>query len=278
MFADALGDTNLGSDAERPAKPRLLVRVRDAIRARHYSRRTESSYAGWIRRYILFHDKRHPSEMGADEIRGFLTSLAVDGRVAASTQNQALSALLFLYKEVLGQDVPWIEGVVRAKRPQRLPAGLTREEVRAVTTRLQGAPRLMTMLMYGAGLRLLECAQLRVKDVDFSSNQIVVRGGKGGKDRVTVLPAAVKADLTRHLECVQKQHRADLARDAGWVELPDALVRKYPNAGREWAGPASPNERPATRSVTRLRRTFWRMGTTSERSKSCSGIATSRPR
>jgi integron integrase len=173
--------------------------------------------------------------MGAEEIRHFLTSLAVDGEVAASTQNQALSALLFFYREVLQQEVPWLDGVVRAKSPQRLPVVLTRDEVRTVMEQLHGVPRLMALLLYGAGLRLLECARLRVKDVDFTSNQITVRSGKGAKDRITMLPAAVKPDLARHLERVQRQHLADLQRGAGWVELPDALARKYPNAGREWA-------------------------------------------
>ena len=183
---------------------------------------------------ILFHGKRHPAEMGPAEITHFLTSLAVNEKVAASTQNQALSALLFLYRAVLEQDLPWIDGVVRAKRPERLPVVLTRDEVRAVLKQLVGEPCLMGLLLYGAGLRLLECARLRVKDVDFASNQIVVRDGKGHKDRVTMLPAAVKSRLARHLEVVRRQHQLDLERGAGWVELPDALTRKYPNAGREW--------------------------------------------
>ncbi|MDR7475947.1 MAG: integron integrase, partial [Armatimonadota bacterium] len=172
--------------------------------------------------------------MGAVDITEFLTSLAVQRKVAASTQNQALSALLFLYRGVLGQDVPWLDGVVHAKRSRRLPVVLTREEVRALLGHLQGVPRLMALLLYGAGLRLLECARLRVKDIDFSRNQIVVRAGKGDKDRVTVLPAAVKADLAQHLERVRRQHERDLTRGAGWVELPGALMRKYPSAGREW--------------------------------------------
>jgi integron integrase len=217
-----------------PPKPRLLDRVRVAIRGRHYSHRTEEAYVAWIRRYILFHGKRHPVEMGAAEITRFVNWLAVDRKVAASTQNQALSALLFLYREVLELDLPWLDGVVRAKRPQRLPVVLTRDEVRAVFQPLTGVPRLMAYLLYGAGLRLLECCQLRVQDVDFAANQIVVRSGKGDKDRATMLPAAVKADLARHLESVRNQHRRDLARGAGWVELPTALDRKYPNAGREW--------------------------------------------
>src|SRR2546426_5121575 len=156
---------------------------------------------GWIRRYIFFHGKRHPAEMGAPEITRFLGSLAVDGNVAASTQNQARS-----YREVLELDLPWLDGVVRAKRPQRLPVVLTRDEVRTVLQPLKGVPRLMACLLYGAGLRLLECCQLRVQDLDFGANQIVVRSGKGDKDRATMLPAAMKADLARHLGTVQQQH------------------------------------------------------------------------
>jgi integron integrase len=220
--------------ATEPPKPRLLDRVREAIRARHYSRRTEKSYVAWVRRYILFHGKRHPAEMGAPEITRFLNFLAVDRTVAASTQNQALSALLFLYREVLDQDLPWLDDLVRAQRPPRLPVVLTRDEVRAIVERLSGVPRLMALLMYGAGLRVLECARLRAKDLDFSTNQLVVRSGKGDKDRVTMLPATVKADLARHLASVRVQHQRDVAAGAGWVELPAALGRKYPNAGREW--------------------------------------------
>ena len=217
-----------------PRPPRLLDRVREAIRLRHDSRSTEKSYVGWIRRYILFHGKRHPAEMGAPEVTRFLSSLAVQGKVAASTQNQALSALLFLYRHVLQQDLPWLDDVVRARRPKRLPIVLTRDEVRAVISELYGTPRLMATLLYGSGLRLLECCRLRVQDVDFGMNQIVVRDGKGAKDRVTVLPAVAKGALTQHLQRVKRQHEADLARGAGWVELPGALARKYPNAGREW--------------------------------------------
>jgi integron integrase len=173
--------------------------------------------------------------MGASEVTRFLSSLAVDGRVAASTQNQALSALLFLYRDVLEVDLPWLDAIVRAKRPERLPVVLTRDEVRAVLQRLQGVPRLMACLLYGAGLRVLECCRLRVQDVDFATNQIVIRSGKGDRDRVTTLPAIARADLTQHLEAVRAQHHDDLAVGAGWVELPTALLRKYPNAGGEWA-------------------------------------------
>ena len=171
-----------------PPKPRLLDRVRQALRARHMSRRTEEAYVAWIRRFIFFQDKRHPAEMGAAEVTKFLTSLAVDGQVAASTQNQALSALLFLYKDVLEVDLPWLDGIVRARRPERLPVVLSRDEVRALFQRLDGVSRLMASLLYGAGLRVLECCRLRVQDLDVATNQIVVRGGKGDKDRVTMLP------------------------------------------------------------------------------------------
>ena len=219
---------------ETAPKPRLLDRVRHAIEARHYSRRTEKAYVHWIKRYIFFHGKRHPAEMGTAEVTAFLTSLAVQSKVAASTQNQALSALLFLYREVLGVELPWLDDVVRAKRPLHLPVVLTRDEVRAILQRLDGVPRLMAILLYGAGCACLECCRLRVKDVDFAMNQITVRDGKGQKDRPTMLPAAVKAELAAHLERVRAQHQADLRRGAGWVELPGALMRKYPNAGREW--------------------------------------------
>jgi integron integrase len=218
-----------------PQPPRLLDRARLAIRARHYSPKTEEAYVAWIKRYIFFHGKRHPGEMGADEVTRFLSSLALHGRVSASTQNQALSALLFLYQEVLQQDLPRLDGIVRAKRPSRLPVVLTQAEVQAVLAHLRGTPRIMATLFYGAGLRLMECARLRVKDVDFASNQILVRDGKGQKDRATLLPATSKTDLARHLEAIRQQHQRDLSQGAGWVALPGALERKYPNAGREWA-------------------------------------------
>ena len=172
--------------------------------------------------------------MGAPELTRFLSSLAVEGQVAASTQNQALSGLLFLYREVLELDVPWLDGIVRAKRPVRLPVVLTRQEVQAVLQPLKDVPRLMACLLYGAGLRLLECCRLRVQDLDFGANQIMVRGAKGDKDRMTMLPAVVQADLARHLDRVRELHQRDLQAGAGWVELPTALARKYPNAGREW--------------------------------------------
>jgi integron integrase len=213
----------------------LLDQVREAIRTRHYSRRTEESYVAWIRRFIIFHGKRHPKEMGEAEISAFLSGLAVKSKVSVSTQNQALCAILFLYREVLKLDLCRLEDVVRAKISRRLPVVLTRDEVRIVLEQLCGTVPLMTTLLYGSGLRLLECARLRIKDVDFGSNRITVRAGKGDKDRVTLLPATVKDDLARHIERVRKQHQKDVEEGAGWVELPAALARKYPNAGREWA-------------------------------------------
>jgi|KBSSwiStaDraftv2_1062776.scaffolds.fasta_scaffold11910_4 integron integrase len=215
-------------------KPRLLDRVREALRVRHYSRRTEEVYVAWIRRYIFFHGKRHPAELSGPDVTRFLNALAVERRVAASTQNQALSALLFLYRDVLGVELPWLDDIVRAKRPERLPVVLSRDEVRALIQRLDGPPRLMAYLLYGAGLRVMECCRLRVQDVDFGTNQIVVRGGKGDKDRTTMLPAMAKAKLVGHLSAVRAQHQQDLAAGSGWVELPTALARKYPQGGRQW--------------------------------------------
>ena len=237
--AQTISDSN--SAAQN--KPRLMDQIRSAIRVRHYSRRTEEAYLGWIRRFIVFHGKRHPAEMGAEEITRFLSSLAMDRHVSASTQNQALSAILFLYRYVLNQEVPWLDDLVRAKRPQRLPVVWTRDEVKKVLDQLSGTNWLMAALLYGAGLRLLECLQLRIKDVDFGANQILVRGAKGNKDRVTLLPAVVRPVVARHLERVRAQHQRDVAIGAGYVELPEALALKYPNASREiawqWVFPAT---------------------------------------
>jgi len=233
------------AEGTRPFRPaaRLLDRVRLAVRARHYSPRTERAYVDWMRRFVLFHGKRHPSGMGAEEISRFLTHLAAERRVTASTQSQALSAILFLYREVLRQEMAWVDGVVRAKRPERLPVVLSREEARAVLGELNGTPRLMAALLYGSGLRLLECARLRVKDVDLEGERLLVRAGKGDKDRMTLLPRTLKPALLRQLERVHEQHRRDLEAGAGWVELPHALARKYPTAGRErgwqWVFPAT---------------------------------------
>jgi integron integrase len=217
-----------------PPKPKLLDQVRQAIRARHYSDRTEKAYVHWIKRFVLFHNKRHPLEMAEPDIAQFLSSLATEGRVSASTQNQALNALLFLYHEVLSKKIGLINGVVRAKRPQRLPVVLTKDEVKRVLDRMNGVPRLMAILLYGAGLRLMECCRLRIKDIDFSRNELVVRSGKGNKDRYTMLPSTVRDSLIQHLRGVKAQHDEDLKNGLGRVSLPNALDRKYPNAGKEW--------------------------------------------
>ena len=224
------------SSSPRRQRPRrLLDRVREVLRRKHYSYRTEQAYIHWIKRYILFHNKRHPKEMGGPEIEAFLTHLAVEENVAASTQNQALSALLFLYREVLRREIDVPIEAVRAKKPKRLPTVLTREEVRRVFAHLSGVHLLMAQLLYGSGLRLMECLRLRVKDVEFARHQIVVRDGKGHKDRITVLPEVIVEPLRRHLQRVQDIHKRDLARGFGAVHLPNALARKYPNAEREWA-------------------------------------------
>jgi len=214
--------------------PKLLDQVRGKIRLKHYSIRTEEAYVDWIKRFVLHFDKRHPAEMGAREVEAFLTHLAVHGRVAAATQNQAKSALLFLYREVLEQDLPWLENVERAKAPKRLPVVLTHEEVQAALSRLAGTHWLVAALLYGAGLRIMEALRLRVKDVDFARGEILVREGKGFKDRVTMLPGLVADPLKAHLKQVRALHERDLAEGYGDVYLPYALDRKYPNAAREW--------------------------------------------
>lgn len=215
-------------------KLKLLDQVRQKIRIKHYSIRTEQAYVEWIRRYILYHQKRHPQDMGKPEIEQFLTHLAVERNVAASTQNQALSAILFLYKEVLQQDIGWLDGMEHAKRPARLPVVLTATEVRAVLAHLDGRHRLMANLLYGSGLRLMECVRLRVKDLDFEYRQLTVRDGKGQNDRRTLLPESLIEPLKTHLADVKIVHHQDLQEGFGDVYLPFALARKYPNAGREW--------------------------------------------
>jgi integron integrase len=215
--------------------PKLLDQVRGKIRLKHYSIRTEQAYVDWIKRFILHFDKRHPRELGAAEVEAFLTHLAVAGNVAAATQNQAKSALLFLYREVLETELPWLDNVERARTPKRLPVVLTREEVQGVLGRLTGTHWLIASLLYGAGLRIMEGLRLRVKDVDFSRREILVRDGKGFKDRVTMLPAALAAPLAEHLERVKALHGRDLAAGRGAVYLPYALERKYPGAARDWA-------------------------------------------
>ena len=216
------------------SQPRLLDQVREVIRMRHYSIRTEQAYVQWIRRFILFHGKRHPREMGAPEVTAFLSDLALQRNVAASTQNQALHAILFLYRDVLKLVLPWLDQIARAKKPQRLPVVFTREEVKALLAQLQGTTWLMAMLTYGSGLRLLECLRLRVKDVDFHYKQLMVRDAKGQKDRVTMLPHSLIDPMRTHLARVRQLHEIDLREGFGRVYLPHALATKYPTADREW--------------------------------------------
>jgi integron integrase len=217
-----------------PRAPKLLEQVSIAIRARHYSARTEDSYRRWIRRFIIFNGRRHPLELGEEDVTRFLSYLAIDLKVSSATQNQALSAILFLYRAVLKRNLDWMNGIVRAKRPQKLPVVLTHAEALAVIRRMHGIPRLMASLLYGSGIRLSECAGLRVKDLDFARGEITVRSGKGKKDRMTLLPASLNARLGEHLSRVRILHERDLRRGRGTVALPEALSRKYPGASREW--------------------------------------------
>jgi integron integrase len=214
--------------------PKLLQRLREALRAYHYSPRTEEAYVGWVRRYVRFHGLRHPGELGQEEIRRFLTALAVRGRLSASSQTQALSALVFLYREVLHFEPGDLGEPIRAKQPVRLPVVLTREEVRALLARLDGVPRVVCILLYGSGLRLLEALELRVKDVDFPTGEIRVRRAKGSKDRITVLPGALAGELQQHLERVRRLHQRDLEQGTGKAPLPYAYERKAPGAVKDW--------------------------------------------
>ena len=214
--------------------PRLYDRMVEVLRTRHYSRRTEKAYLHWIRHFLLFHNGTHPREMAEGDVNRFLTHLAVEKNVAASTQNQALAAVLFLYEHVLEQPLNRIEGVVRARKPKRLPVVMTRDEVEAVLAPLDGLPRLVCALQYGSGFRVLEALQLRVKDLDFSGGEIILRDAKGRKDRVTMLPEVLVEALQDHLQRVREQHETDLKNGLGQVPLPHALARKYPNADREW--------------------------------------------
>ena len=213
---------------------RLLDRVHEAIRARHYSPRTEKAYVGWIRRFILFHGRRHPAAMGNEEITQYLTHLAVEGKVSPSTQTQALSAILFLYRYVLVQDIQKLENVVRAKPAKRLPVVLSRTEVSAVLGELHGPQWMMGVLLYGAGIRVLECLQLRIKDLDVDQQRIFIRSGKGGKDRYALFPDQLREPMKEHILSVRALHERDLRQGAGWVELPTAIGRKYPRAGSSW--------------------------------------------
>jgi len=217
-----------------PGQPRLLDRVREAIRARHYSLRTEEAYVGWIRRFILFHQKRHPIEMAEPEINAFVTHLAVQSSIGASTQTQALSALMFLYRHVLRKPLPDLDTVIRAKRPGRLPSVLTRSEVKRILGRMNGTPRLVATLLYGTGMRLLECLRLRVKDLEFGNNRVIVRDTKGGEDRVVPFPVVARAEMPSWLSRVKRIHDSDLADGFGSVYLPDAIARKFPGSEREW--------------------------------------------
>jgi integron integrase len=217
-----------------PEPPKLLDRVRHKIRLRHYSIRTEQAYVDWIKRFILFHGKRHPESLGAPDVEAFLTHLAVERKVAAATQNLAKSSILFLYRDVLGRDLPWLQNVERARTPTRLPVLLTRIEVAGVLARLHGVHALLGRLLYGSGMRIMEGVRLRVKDVDFARREILIRDGKGFKDRVTMLPRSALQPLRAHLASVQRQHALDLTDGFGEVWLPFALARKYPAAGREW--------------------------------------------
>jgi integron integrase len=235
------------NDTQQVRTPRLLDQVRDEIRFRHYSIRTEQAYLGWVKRYILFHGKRHPRDMGADEVTRFLTHLAVQGNVAASTQNQALNAILFLYREVLKIELPWLDGIHRAKKPARLPVVLSRDEVRKLLAQLDGTQWLIAALLYGAGLRLLEALRLRVKGIDFHYKQLIIRDAKGQKDRVTTLPEKLIEPLHTQLVRVRELHRQDMEDGYGRVYLPHALAKKYPNANREWAWAA--HAHPCARGI-----------------------------
>ena len=230
------------SSKTNPEAPRLLNQVRDKIRLKHYSIRTEQAYTDWIRRFILYHQKRHPEEMGAVEVEQFLTHLAVAGKVSVSTQNQAKSALLFLYRDVLEMELPWLDGVTQAKNGKRLPVVLTVKETLRLLDKLEGTTGLIARLLYGSGMRVMEGARLRVKDIDFERCELIVREGKGNKDRVTMLPQSLVTPLQQHLVRVQALHMQELAEGLGDVYLPFARSRKYPAAGREWhwAAPAHP--------------------------------------
>lgn len=215
--------------------PKLLVLMREKIRVNHYSIRTETQYLQWAKRYILFHNKRHPKEMGGKEVEAFLSHLAVEGNVSASTQNQALSALLFLYRVVLEQELPWMDDVIRAKKPKRLPVVLSKQEVMLLIEAMpEGIYRLIVRLLYGTGLRIMECCRLRVQDIDFDRAEILVRNGKGAKDRVTMLPTTIIPALKTHLAFRKTLFEADLKQGKASVHMPEALARKYINADRSW--------------------------------------------
>jgi len=218
----------------KPQSKKLLEQVSDAIRTKHYSQRTEKTYIDWIRRYILYHGKKHPREMGVSEVQAFITHLAAHGNVSASTQNQALSAITFLYRHVLNMELEFPADTIRPDRSKHLPVVLTPQEARQVISNLNGLPKLMTKVLYGSGLRIMECLRLRVKDLDFGNRQIVLRDGKGEKDRFTILPDSIIEDLQAHLIVVRAIHEKDLKEGFGETSLPYALERKYKSASKEW--------------------------------------------
>lgn len=256
-----------GEPPPPPSPPRLLDRLREALRVRHYALRTEQAYVDGARRFVLFHGKRHPASLGADEVAAFLTHLAVTRTVAPATQNQAKAALLFLYRQVLGIELPWLDEVISAKASRRLPVVLTPGEVRALLNELDGTMGLVAALLYGTGMRLLEGLRLRVKDVEFQRRELLVRHGKGGKDRVTVLPENLLLPLRDHLAQVKRLHAADLKAGHGAVWLPDALSVKFPAAPR--GAPASSSPARRTCCATRSPPTCCRPATTSARCRSC---------
>ncbi len=247
---------NLPSNTgQQKQQPKLLDQIRAAVRLRHYSRRTEQAYVHWAKRYIIFHGKRHPAMLGAPEVEAFLSALATERQVSASTQNQALAALLFLYREVLEQDLPWLENLIRAKPRERRPVVLTRDEVERLLQGMTGVHALMAQLIYGTGMRLMECCQLRIKDVDFSQREITIRSGKGGKDRVTMLPVRLTPDLEAQCTHARKLHDADRQAHTPGVFMPDALARKYPRAATSWSWfwlfPASQHSTDPVSGITR---------------------------
>jgi len=222
------------TNASDPKPKKLLDQVSEALRTKHYSYRTEQTYIDWIKRYIIFHKKQHPKDLGVDEIRAFIAYLATDRKVATSTQNQALSSILFLYRTVLEQEINLSPDLINPSRPKRLPTVLTHEEAMSVINAMRGTPRIMTKILYGSGLRLMECMRLRVRDIDYEHHQIVVRGGKGDDDRFTILPNSVAADLKHTLQDVKALHQKDLRDGHGETAMPNALGVKYKNAGKEW--------------------------------------------
>jgi integron integrase len=248
------------ADPADPSSPRLVHQLRQRVRFRHYSPRTEEAYVHWVRRYVVFHGKRHPRELGADHLTAFLSSLANDRDVAPATQNQALAALLFLYKEVLGMDVPWLNGIARAKRERRIPVVLTQAEAHALLGHMSGVHGLMARLLYGTGLRLAECLQLRVKDIDLNRHELVVRQGKGAKDRMTMFPKSLVEPMREHLAHVRRIYAADRAAEVAGVEVPYALATKKPEAGKSWAWhwvfPADRWSRDPATGITRRHHVF----------------------